>query len=255
MPPNPIYHPRFVRPDDPDYRAHMTRMRDLRPSRGGPRAAGEFMGGLVEKCVQHWLAQFVPLQEERILAYEQRNGRTGRMATFYRELDGVWQIDDESLCLFEMKFTFPENMERGVGLSQLGKNSDFLFTDPKWKYILKRLVYIAPETERVIVRDELPVLEPNDESAELGVIWVSPDAVEASAKALELELPENWLAPESREGHLEAADRPEWEAYLDGSESKREDENEDKSEVEAEEPEIDPNNPLAIALQRLKGLN
>ena len=67
----------------------------------------------------------MPLQEERILTWEQRlrNGRAGRL---YRELDGVWTIDHESLCLFEIKFTFPENMERGVGIKQLRIAQDTL---------------------------------------------------------------------------------------------------------------------------------
>ncbi len=246
MPANPIYNPRFVPPDDADYRAFQARMRDRRPSRGGPRAAGEYMGGLAEACVQHWLKKFVPLQEARILCYEQRNLHTKRMTTFYRELDGVWQIDPESLCLFEMKFTFPENMERGVGISQLDKNADLLFVDPKWSYILKRLVYIAKEEERVTVLDDLPALAPDDENTELGVIWVPPAEVEAAALELEIELPENWLLPESREGHLEAADRPEWEAFLEPSPNSEDAENET-------EREPDPNNPFAQALKKLKG--
>ena len=36
------------------------------------------------------------------------------------------QIDDESLCLYEMKLTFPENMERGTGLKQLEASTETL---------------------------------------------------------------------------------------------------------------------------------
>src|SRR5205823_7250700 len=97
-------HVRLVTPDDPEYIAFMRRMADKRPSRGGPRAAGEYLGGVVEMAVRHWLADFVPLQEERILCWEQRQ-RNGRQGTLYRELDAVWKIDDESLCLYEMKLT------------------------------------------------------------------------------------------------------------------------------------------------------
>ena len=43
----------IVRPDDPEYVAWRRRMADKRPSRGGPRQAGEVMGGLAEQCVQH----------------------------------------------------------------------------------------------------------------------------------------------------------------------------------------------------------
>ena len=118
---NPYWNVRLVLTDDADYIAFMRRMADRRPSRGGPRAAGEVLGGLVERSVRHWLGKSVPLSEERILVWEQRQ-RNGRNATLYREIDGIWQIDSESLCLYEMKLTFPENMERGVGLRRMRSN-------------------------------------------------------------------------------------------------------------------------------------
>src|SRR5690349_18193115 len=127
---------RLVKPDDPEYIAFMRRMADNRPSRGGPRHAGEFLGGLVEQCVRHWLNGYIPLREERILTWEQRlrNGRHGRM---FRELDAVWTIDHESLCLYEMKLTTPENMERGVGLKQLDIATETLFTSGRYRYVLQ----------------------------------------------------------------------------------------------------------------------
>src|SRR5437773_4358975 len=100
---NPYYNARnarLVTPDDPEYIGYMRRMADQRPSRGGPRAAGEYLGGIAEQAVRHWLRGFVPLQEERILCWEQRQ-RNGRNVTLYRELDAVRAIDDESLCLYE----------------------------------------------------------------------------------------------------------------------------------------------------------
>src|SRR5579862_3121293 len=48
--------------EDPEYVAWRRRMADSRPSRGGPRHAGEFLGGLVEQCVRHWLSGYVSLQ-------------------------------------------------------------------------------------------------------------------------------------------------------------------------------------------------
>lgn len=209
----PIYDPRLVALDDPEYIAYRRRMMDLRPSRGGPRAAGEFLGGMVERCIQHWLGQFVPLSEKRILAYEQRL-RNNRMGTLYRELDAVWQIDDESLCVFEMKLTFEEKMRNGTGLFQLETAADILFVDKRWNYILKRLVYVADEPVPVLEDEPLPVVEPDDENAELGVIWVPPFAVVEAAQQLGLELPENWLAPESREGVIEDPEREEWRQYV-----------------------------------------
>lgn len=240
---------KLVPPDDAEYIAWMRRMADRRPSRGGPRAAGEVLGGIVEQCVRHWLSGFVPLQPERILTWEQRlrNGRHGMM---YREMDAVWTIDAESLCLFEMKLTFAENMERGVGIKQLNTNADILFASGQYQYILKRLVYVAEE--RVDVLDGLPVLEPADEWEELGVIWVPPASVVESAAVLGLTLPENWLEPESREGAAHDPARDEWRqwANTDGSPA--------DSEADAEltpdaEREPSPDNPLAQALRRAMG--
>lgn len=240
---------RIVTPDDLDYVATMRRMSDLRPVRGGPRSAGEVLGGLVERCVRHWLEQFVPLQEERILTWEQRL-RTGRHGRMFRELDGVWTIDAESLCLFEMKLTFTENMERGHGLKQLDIAAQTLFASKRYKYILQRLVYIAAEPIPVLADEEnsagLPTLAPNDEFEEIGVIWVKPEAVMEAATALEIDLPDNWLEPESREGTIETPDRDEWRQYItDDTKSTLDPEAEGEA---AAEP--DPDSPLAQALRR-----
>jgi hypothetical protein len=229
---NPHWNVRLVSPEDADYIAFMRRMADRRPSRGGPRAAGEVLGGLVERSVRHWLSGFVSLKDERILAWEQRQ-RNGRHATFYRELDAVWQIDEESLCLYEMKLTFADNMENGVGLPQLEAACETLSASNRYQYLLKRLVYVAEE--KVTVLEGLPELEPDDEYAELGVIWVPPMAVEAAARELEIELPENWLAPEAREGYIEDPERDVWKQYADTA-----------PEADAENPA----NPLAEALRR-----
>lgn len=238
MPNEEYYNVRLVTPEDADYVAFMRRMADRRPSRGGPRAAGEMLGGIVERCVRHWLGAIVPLMPERILGWEQRL-RNNRHGVLYREIDAIWRIDDESLCLYEMKLTFPENMERGVGLSQLNASANVLFASKKYTYVLKRLVYIGDEPILVLEGD-IPALEPNDEYAEVGVIWVPTAAVTAAANELELTLPENWLEPESREGFVEDPEREEWRQYASTA----------KSAPETEDAEIDPNNPLAEALRR-----
>ncbi len=242
-------HVRLVRPDDPDYIAFMRRMADARPSRGGPRAAGEVLGGLTEMCVRHWLAGFVTLADERILAWEQRL-RNGRHGAQFRELDAVWQIDAESLCLYEMKLTFPENMERGVGLRQLDIAADTLFVSKKYQYILKRLVYVAEEP--LVVLDGLPALAPDDEFAELGVVWVPPAAVEAAAQELSIDLPADWLLPESREGHFYDPAREAWREFADSdpkpAASGETNEGEEDSDPDA--GPVSPDNPLAEALRR-----
>ncbi len=230
VPENRFWNVRLVHVEDLEYIAFKRRMADRRPSRGGPRAAGEVLGGVVERCVQLWLSKYVSLQEERILTYEQRNEYNGRTSTLYRELDGVWRIDDVSLCLFEIKMTYKEKMEDGIGLKQLETAEEILYSSGKFQYILKRMVYISEE--RVVVLDDLPALEPDDENSELGVVWVPPSEVVAAAKELELELPENWLEPESREGSVEDPEREEWKQFANS-----------ESETTA--------NPLADALKKV----
>lgn len=210
---------RLVVTCDPDYVAFMRRMADRRPSGGGPRAAGELLGGMVEQAVRHWLSATVPLQPERILAWEQTQ-RSGRVGTLYREIDGVWQIDDESLCLFEMKLTHAENMEGGVGLAQLGRSTQILLASGRLRYILQRLVYVAEEPVPVL-NGEIPSLEPVNEYDAVGVIWAPPAAVEKAAQELGLLLPADWLAPEAREGFVEDPERDEWRQFSDTSARQR----------------------------------
>ena len=134
-----------------------------------------------------------------------------------------------------MKLTFPENMERGVGLRQLEASTETLFASGRYQYILKRLVYVGED--RVTVLDGLSELEPDDESAEVGVVWVPPEAVEEAARELEITLPENWLAPESREGVVDDPEREAWREFADTT---------------AREPDGgEPTNPMAEALRRL----
>lgn len=240
---------RLIDPEDPDYLGFVRRMADRRPPKVGTsqRSAGEYLGGLVELCVRHWLGKQVLLEKDRILAWEQRlnNGRVGPM---YRELDAVWKIDNESLCLFEMKLTYGDNMRNGVGIRQLNTAADALFTDPRWHYVLKRLVYI--ETERVPVLEDMPVVEPQDEYSEIGVIWVPVESVEEAAVELAIELPDNWKEPESREGTVVLdPEQEEWRRFATTDPKERPtDADTTEAEVAEETPIAD--SPLAEALKR-----
>ncbi len=206
----------LVPPEDEKYRAFMRQMAEKHPGRGGPRQAGELLGGLVEKAARRLLLQSVPLQDERILTWEQRlkNGREGRL---YRELDGVWRIDHESYCLFEIKFTYPERMENGAGIAQLRKSQEILEAQPGVRYVLLRLVYISAEKYEVMPDEEtaeqLPALQPDDAYTDTGVIWLHPDQIEKAAGELGLELPENWREPEAREGEVYDPEREAWRSF------------------------------------------
>ncbi len=218
---------RLVRPDDRDYLAFVARIREQYPSRGGPRQAGEFIGGLVEQAVVSLLGDHVTLQEERILTWEQRlrNGRNGRL---YRELDGVWKIDHESLCIFEVKFTLPDLIARGNGIKQLNIAQRLLLSSGSLQYVLKRLVYVTSEPIPVLNDPEgdypqgLPSLEIGDAFEELGVIWLTPEAVSQRAEQLGLSLPESWTDEETRSGEIYDPEREEWRQYSDAADIKPE---------------------------------
>lgn len=208
----PAYrHIRLVRPDDTEYLGFLARLRDNRPPGWGRRSAGEFLGGRVERAVYHWLQSHVPLKEERILSWEQRlnNNRSGRR---YREIDAIWEIDSESLCLFEIKFTHAENIAKGAGIKQLETSCGILATVPEHTYLLKRLVYVTDEPIP-LNDDTILTVEPNEEFEEWGIIWVSLDTVAQAAQELQLELPENWRDPTAREGFLETPEQEEWKQY------------------------------------------
>jgi hypothetical protein len=203
----------LVAPDDPGYVAAMRQAARQRPARGGPRQAGEQLGGMVEQAVRHWLAAQVPLTPERILSW--RRARRERLFDRqYRELDAVWAIDNESLCLFEIKLTTPENMARGRGLAQLGRAAEILLASPRYRYVLERLVYVAAEPAPVLEGD-IPALPPTDEFEQVGVVWAPPAGVEWAARELGLDLPPNWLDEEARQGAVAdaRAEAEEWRQY------------------------------------------
>ena len=208
------YNAQLVRPDDPEYVAFMRRMADRSPSRGGPRAAGEWLGGLVEQCARLCLAQHVTLIDTRILQWEQRQ-KNGRHTTLYRELDAVSEPAPGELCIFEIKLTTPENMERGHGIRQLNAASDTMLTAGAAERVSRRLVYIAEEPFDVL--DGLPVVTPDQFDEELGVVWISPSRIEDAAGILSLDLPPDWLLPESREGVMEDPEREEWRQFADAA--------------------------------------
>ncbi len=207
----------LLKPDHPEYLAFLARIRDANPPRGGGRQAGEYLGGLVELCVRHWLNEQIPLSHERILSWEQKL-KNGRHGTMFRELDAVWQIDHESFCLYELKFTLPEFMENGSGLKQLNIAANILENIPGIKYILRRIVYLS-ETPVAVLADEdypegIPVVTPDDETTDLGVIWVPMESIETAAQNLAIELPENWRLPEAREGTVLDAEQEEMRKHL-----------------------------------------
>ena len=228
--------------DDEGYIAWLRRMADRRPPRTATarRSAGEYLGGLVEQCVRHVIGKKVALKPERILAWQQRL-KNGRMGPMYRELDAVWQIDDESLCLYEVKFTRQELMEKGSGIKQLNISASILLSDTRWKYVLKRLVYLAAEADHVDVLDGLPELDAAEEYEELGVVWITPQQVEEAATELGLQLPANWTEPEAREGDLEDPERDSWKQFLP------------HDEATGDEAGAVENSPLAEAMRKALG--
>ena len=128
----------------------------------------------------------------------------------------------------------------------MNTSAEILFTNPRWKYILKRLVYVAEAPHPGAEQDDEGIglafaLEPGDECAELGVIWLTPQQVEAAAKELAIELPEGWQQDE-------VAGRP----ILKTRSARSGDSLREQRKPASEENEdiIPDDNPLAQALRR-----
>jgi hypothetical protein len=204
----------FVTPRDSGYRMTMHDMAAMNQGiRKGPRAAGEVLGGQVERAARHYLGAHIALQAERILRWKQID-HSRRYATRYRELDAVERLDTNSLCLFEIKLNGVRGMERGEGLRQLRKSTQTLLMSQEYKRICRRLVYISDDP--VKVKGGLPAVGVEDVESEEAVIWLSSKTIESAASDLGIILPDNWLDPAARIGSLKAEDE-EWRSYVEGA--------------------------------------
>jgi hypothetical protein len=189
---------RWLQPDAQEFKRYIRTLRAQKPPSRGQRQAGEIIGRMGEKAVRHWLSARIPLQPERVLSWEARLPR-GQYCTLYREIDAVRRLDQTALCLFEIKIAAVNRLRQGYGLGQLGEAVKILASDPRWRTIL-RLVYVGDDA--VPVKNGLPVLDPQDDSTPLGVIWVPPTVVEEAACELGLCLPDRWQEAEFRSGSL-----------------------------------------------------
>lgn len=119
---------RFVRPDDGDYRLHLSR-HALRARRLGPKVEPHATSRLalsLEEIVRCRLRQIVPLANERILAYEIQDGQYGYEA-MYLELDAVSGQLGTPLRIFEIKSTHSVKVALG-GLKQLRRVREVIAT-------------------------------------------------------------------------------------------------------------------------------
>ena len=198
---NAISRVQLISPHSPEYRLFLQKILENRTSRGGQRNAGEMIGRLAERAVRHWLYQQVPLDSNRILAWQEHE----RAGLRYQELDAVQCVDHEALCLFEIKLAAPKAMERGIGLGQLNSAVNVLLEGRRCRRVCRRLVYIA-DAPLPVGRDEgIRRVNPDDTQTDLGVVWVSPSAVTAAAAALDLSLPQDWFDPSVRSGPAPSA--------------------------------------------------
>lgn len=194
-----VFNARWIAPTDPSYvawgRARAARRRAKRVGPPARREMGEIIGGIVERAARHCLAQQAALQDGRILTW--RETQTGaRAATLYREVDAVQRINN-GFKLFEIKLTTEGNMGMNYGLVQLRKSQKIIkdgMRGASRARCLLRLVYIA----EVPLESSLPEVDSLDDSTPVGIIWITPNQIEASALDLGVELPADWMNPETR---------------------------------------------------------
>lgn len=147
------------------------------------------IGRRVERAVRLWLGLRVKLERDRILTWQQRL-EEGGFARRYRELDGVWRSDYDAVCLYEIKFTSVELMAQGRGAAQLRRATETLLAGKATRKVRRRLVYVGDAVDRLLVGGESAA--PDDDTAPAGIVWVTPEEVEAAASSLGEPLPAYW---------------------------------------------------------------
>lgn len=207
-----VFNARWIKTSEPAY-ANWCRSRAARRRliKTGPtcRQNGEIIGGLVERAARHHISQQVTLQEERILTW--RKSQPGyRAVTLYREIDAVQPIE-RGFKLFEIKLTTAENMRLSHGLSQLKKSHKILkvgMPGGSHTLFLLRLVYVAESP----LESSLPTVDCLDDTTPVGIIWLTPDQIEHSASELGIQLPNDWMNPETRRNHGQAQVKTYWDS-------------------------------------------
>ncbi|WP_322494050.1 hypothetical protein [Chloroflexus sp.] len=93
---------RLTTEDDRRYQAHVEKFKLQRKNQKAirPPRQRDIFGGQAEAALRDWLAAHLPLDERRILEYEERRHRTAQIK--YRELDALAIIDSVA-WVFEIK--------------------------------------------------------------------------------------------------------------------------------------------------------
>ena len=172
-PRGPIHKVRSVRlvpPDDPAYLAEMADQA-LAHRRYGPReeqTATYRVSGPVELAVRGWLAERVPLLEQRIIAAEVLFRDARSYESLFLELDAVEGEDGVPRRVFEIKFTSNAGaLRRGFG--QLARARHLL--ESRWRPVESVVVLVQAD------RGALPLDDPRLE----GVVQVTAAALVSGA--------------------------------------------------------------------------
>ena len=190
----------LISPDNRAYvawgrrRADIRRMERVTPPK---RNMGEKLGWIAECAARHHLSSLISLQEQRIMQWQVLNDESSRISTRYREIDAIVPLQ-EGFIFYEIKLTTEHRMMSAHGLTQLrAATKTYREGNSKDIPILLRLVYIA-DTPVQVLNGKISTVPVDDLSTSKGVIWITPDQIEAAASHLGLELPSNWFSAEAR---------------------------------------------------------
>jgi hypothetical protein len=153
------------------------------------------IGRSIERAVRHRLGMHLKLDSQNVVSWRERYS-DGSTETLYRELDAVHFIDYDTVCLIEIKFLTTDLMHALVGRRQLERSAWIL--SHAYRVIRTRLVYVGHEADRL--RAGLPSTAIDDVEADFGVIWITPDQIEAAATSLGIVLPDGWSNLDARYG-------------------------------------------------------
>ena len=156
------------------------------PARPAARALPP-VGKQVEKAVRQLLGCAHKLENKTVLTWREREDMQWERR--YAELDAVHRVDYDTLVIYEIKFITPDKMCHLEGLYQLDKAAFLLQSTRSGRCTRRRLVYVGAEQPTLC---GIPAVSLADVWSPLGIIWVSPQMVEAMAADGGTPMPEGW---------------------------------------------------------------
>ena len=153
------------------------------------------VGRLFEKAALHRIALRNKLSPCNILAAKEHYS-DGTYTWTFREIDGVHFADYETVVLYEVKLASRGRMQDYIGGHQVETSASI--AQHAYRIVRTRLVYVAAVNDPI--RAIIPAVSIDDVESRCGVIFLTPDEIEAAAMSLGLVLPQDWADLDAKFG-------------------------------------------------------